>query len=101
MLGHRSPLEPHQLAPRARLRQKVVDRAPRSIPDRLWDELFEAMTCVRDRALLAFYVSSGARAGELLDLRLEHVDWAGKRIWVVSKGSRVLQEVPASPEAFG
>ncbi len=101
LLGHRSPLEPHQLAPRARLRQKVADRAPRSIPDQLWAELFEAMTCVRDRALLAFYVSSGARAGELLDLRLEHVDWAGKRIWVVSKGSRVLQEVPASPEAFG
>ncbi len=100
LLSHRSPLEPQRLAPRARLRQKVADRAPRSVPDRLWGELFEAMTCDRDRALLAFYVSSGARASELLGLRLEHVDWAGKRIWVVSKGSRTLQEVPASPEAF-
>ena len=100
LLAHRSPLEPHRLAPRARLRQKVADRAPRSIPDQLWGELFEAMTCDRDRALLAFYVSSGARASELLELRLEHVDWAGKRIWVLSKGSRTLQEVPASPEAF-
>jgi integrase len=100
LLGHRNPLEPHRLAPRARLRQKVADQAPRSIPDQLWTELFEAMTCDRDRALLAFYVSSGARASELLELRLEHVDWAGKRIWVVSKGSRALQEIPASPEAF-
>lgn len=100
LLSHRSPLEPQPPAPRGRLRQKVADRAPRSIPDRLWGELFEAMTCDRDRALLAFYVSSGARASELLGLRLEHVDWAGKRIWVVSKGSRTLQEIPASPEAF-
>jgi len=28
LLGHRSPLEPHQLARRARLRQKVADRCP-------------------------------------------------------------------------
>ena len=80
LLAHRSPLVPHRLAPRARLRQKVDDRAPRSISDQLWGELFQAMTCDRDRALLAFYVSSGARASELLELRLEHVDWAGKRI---------------------
>ncbi|MEU7863924.1 site-specific integrase [Nonomuraea sp. NPDC049141] len=101
LLAHRNPLEPHRLAPRARLRQKVVEQAPRSIPDPLWAELFEAMTCDRDRALLAFYVSGGARASELLELRLDHVDWAGMRIWVTSKGSHVLQEIPASPEAFG
>lgn len=100
LLAHRSPMEPHVLARRARLRQKVAEGSPRSIPDQMWGELFDAMTCDRDRALLAFYVSSGARASELLELRLEHVDWAGKRIWVVSKGSRQLQEIPASPEAF-
>jgi integrase len=66
----------------------------------LWDELLAAMTCDRDRCLLAFYVSSGARAGELLGLLMEHVDWAGQRIWVVSKGSGVLEPVPASPQAF-
>ncbi|MGH2367889.1 MAG: tyrosine-type recombinase/integrase [Chloroflexota bacterium] len=99
-LGHRSPIEPHQRVPRARLRQRVPDRAPRSVPDHLWGELLAAMTCDRDRALLALYVSSGARATELLGLRLEHVDWAGKRIWIVSKGSRLLEAIPASPEAF-
>ncbi|MGH3534114.1 MAG: hypothetical protein ACRDQG_05285 [Pseudonocardiaceae bacterium] len=39
---------------------------PRAIPDLMWDELFAAMTCDRDRTLLLCYVSSGARASELL-----------------------------------
>ncbi|MBF6270910.1 site-specific integrase [Nocardia farcinica] len=65
-LAHRSPLEPTPPTRRARLRQRVVDRPPRAIPDPLWDALFEAMGCERDRALLEFFVSSGARAAELL-----------------------------------
>ncbi len=100
MLAHRSPMEPVPHMARAPLRQKTADRAPRAIPDRLWDELFAAMTNDRDRSLLEFYVSSGARAGELLGLRLDQVDWAGQRIWVVSKSTRALEAVPASPLAF-
>jgi len=100
LLAHRSPMDAQAKVPRAPLRQKIADRVPRAIPDPLWEELFTSMTSHRDRALLAFYVSSGARASELLGLRLEHVDWAGQRIWVVSKGSRVLEPVPASPQAF-
>jgi integrase len=100
LLAHHSPIEPVHRVPRAPLRQKTPDRAPRAIPDALWDEFFAAMTCQRDRSLLAFYVSSGARASELLGLVLERVDWAGQRIWVVSKGSRSLEAVPASPQAF-
>ena len=101
LLGHRSPLEPVPVFRRAPLRQKVPKRAPRSIPDALWDELFETMGNDRDRALLAFYVSSGARASELLELIGERVDWGRQRIWVVSKGSREVSMVPGSPEAFG
>jgi integrase len=100
LLAHRSPIDAQAKVPRAPLRQKTAHRLPRAIPDPLWEELFASMTSHRDRALLAFYVSSGARASELLGLRLEHVDWAGQRIWVVSKGSRVLEPVPASPQAF-
>jgi integrase len=100
LLAHRSPIDPVPATPRAPLRQKTASKAPRAISDALWDELFAAMTCARDRALLAFYVSSGARASELLGLTSEQVDWAGQRIWVVSKGSRVLEPVPASPLAF-
>ena len=54
----------------------------------------------RDRALLEFYVSSGARASELLGVTLEDVDWGGQLIYVVSKGTRIRQPVPASPDAF-
>ncbi|MFJ9914714.1 tyrosine-type recombinase/integrase [Actinacidiphila glaucinigra] len=100
LLGHRSPIESRAAFRRAPLRQRVAERLPRSIPEPLWEELFTAMGSHRDRALLAFYVSSGARASELLGLRGRHVDWAGQRIWVISKGSRTLDALPASPEAF-
>ena len=99
-LAHRSPLEPVPLVRRARLRQKVPAQAPRAIPDHRWDEVFAEMSCDRDRALLEFYVSSGARAGELLGIGLEDIDWPGQLVYVISKGTRERQPVPASPDAF-
>ncbi len=99
-LAHRSPLEPVPGFRRARLRQKVPVQAPRAIPDHRWEELFAVMGCDRDRALLEFYVSSGARASELLAVGVDDIDWAGQRIYVVSKGTRARQAVPASPDAF-
>ncbi|WP_280270420.1 tyrosine-type recombinase/integrase [Nocardia wallacei] len=98
--AHLSPWEPKPVVRRARLRQKVPVTQPRSIPDRLWDELFDAMRTDRDRALLLFYVSSAARASELLGVELPDVDWGGLRIWVVSKGSRAREDIPADPQAF-
>ncbi|MGW7296681.1 tyrosine-type recombinase/integrase [Streptomyces sp. NPDC054829] len=99
-LGHRSPLEPMPVAGRARLRQRVPDRPPRSIPDRLWDELFAAMTCDRDRALLEVFVSSGARAEELLGITVGDIDWSGQRIYVITKGTRAREAVPVSPQGL-
>jgi len=99
-LAHRSPLEPAPVVRRARLRQKVPTQAPRAIPDQRWDEFFAEMGCDRDRALLEFYVSSGARAGELLGIGLEDIDWPGQLVYVISKGTRERQPVPASPDAF-
>lgn len=99
-LAHRSPFEAAVPFRRARLRQRVAEGAPRAIPDDLWDELFAAMTCDRDRALLLFYVTGGARAGELLGVSVGDVDWAAMQVYVVSKGTRLKQPVPASPEAF-
>lgn len=58
------------------------------------------MTSNRDRALLALYVSSGARASELLGLCGGDVHWGEHMITVVSKGSRLRERVPASPDAF-
>ncbi|WEH18490.1 site-specific integrase [Streptomyces sp. VNUA24] len=99
-LGHRSPLEPTPVVGRARLRQRVSDRSPRSIPDRLWDELFTAMNCDRDRALLEIFVSSGARAKELLGITVSDIDWSGQRIYVITKGTRAREAVPVSPQGL-
>lgn len=99
-LAHHSPIEPVPRYRRARLRPKVPVRRPRAIPDQQWDALFARMRCDRDRALLACYVSSGARASELLGIGLGDVDWSGGWLWVISKGSRVRQQVPVSPEAL-
>jgi site-specific recombinase XerC len=57
------------------------------------------MGCERDRAVLEFFVSSGARA-ELLGVTPEDIDWAERRIFVVSKGTRKREPIPASPQAF-
>lgn len=100
LLAHRSPIAARPVVRRAPLRQRVAEQAPRSIPEPLWDELFGALRTNRDRALFECYVSSGGRAAELLGMLGRHVDWAGQRIWVVSKGTRVLEPVPASPAAF-
>ncbi|WP_399511653.1 tyrosine-type recombinase/integrase [Williamsia muralis] len=99
-LAHRSPIESQQRHRRARLRQKAVDTQPRSIPDKLWSELFAVLRCPRDRALLLCYVTSGARASELLGSTTGDVDWAQQRIWVISKGTRLRRPVPVSPEAL-
>lgn len=99
LLAHHSPMEPPPLVRRAPLRQKLPHQQPRSIPDALWQELFDSMRCTRDRALLACYVCSGARASELLGLRTGDIDWAGMRMWLARKGSDVLSAVPLSPQA--
>ena len=39
---------------------------PRQIPDEVFNELFARLPSHRDRALVAFWVSTGARASELL-----------------------------------
>lgn len=48
---------------------KEPKSAPRSIRDQAFNDLYAALSCSRDRALNAFYISTGARASELLDVR--------------------------------
>lgn len=99
-LAHRSPLEPRPQHRRAPLRQKSAERVPRSLPDDLAAELLAAMGNARDRALLALFLSTGARASELLGVTGDRVDWTRQQLCVISKGTRALQPVPASPEAL-
>jgi len=55
-------------------RPVVPSRIPRDIPDEEFNEIFAALGSHRDRALVAFYVSTGARASELLSAARGGVD---------------------------
>ena len=81
-------------------RPRLVQRIPRSIPDERFSELFTQLTSHRDRALLALWVSTGARAAELLGATAGDADAGQQLITVILKGTRLMQTVPASPDAF-
>jgi site-specific recombinase XerC len=98
--AHHNPMEAFGAERSGRFRPKVPTRVPRQIPDEKFDELFAQLGSHRDRALVAFWISTGARASELLDARLGDVDPGQQLITVIRKGTRVLQQLPASPDAF-
>jgi site-specific recombinase XerD len=85
---------------RGRSRPRVASRVPRSVPDGEFNEIFAALPSHRDRALVAFYVSTGARASELLSATLGGVEPGRQLITVVRKGTGALQQLPASTDAF-
>lgn len=98
--AHHNPLEPFGGGRTGRYRRKLVQRLPRQIPDEMFDKLFARLGCDRDRALVAFWVSTGARAAELLGATVADADPGQQLITVVRKGTRALQQLPASPDAF-
>jgi site-specific recombinase XerD len=98
--AHRSPMEPFQPGRAGRYRPKTPRRIPRQIPDQKFDELFARLGSYRDRALVAFWVSTGARAAELLGARRADADPGQQLITVIRKGTQALQPLPASPDAF-
>ena len=69
------------------------------IPDERFNELFAGWRRDRDRALVAFWISTGARASELLGAPCD-IDPGQQLITVVRKGSRAMQQLPASADAF-
>ena len=98
--AHHNPMNPFKPERSGRYRPKVTAPVPRQIPDEKFDELFAALRSHRDRALVAFWVSTGARASELLGATVGDVDPGQQLITVIRKGTRVLQQLPASPDAF-
>jgi site-specific recombinase XerD len=98
--AHQNPMDPHRNERTGLYRPKVPARIPRSVPDTEFNEIFARLGSHRDRALVAFYVSTGARASELLSATLGGVDPGRQLISVVRKGSRATQELPASTDAF-
>jgi integrase len=99
--AHHNPMQPWRRPGRtAPYQPKAPKRIPRAIPDERFNELFAALASHRDRALLAFWISTGARAQELLTVIRGRVDPADQLIGVIRKGSRALQMLPASADAF-
>ena len=98
--AHRNPMEPYRGERSGRYRPRLARRAPHHIPEEKFNELFAALGSHRDRALVAFWVSTGARASELLGLSRRDADPGQQLIAVIRKGTRQLQQLPASPDAF-
>jgi len=98
--AHHNPMEPHRHERIGRYRPTVPSRVPRAIRDDEFNEIFARLRSHRDRALVAFYVSTGARASELLSVIQRGVDPGRQLISVVRKGSGAVQELPASTDAF-
>ena len=98
--AHRNPMDEWKPERTGRYRPTVPKRIPRAIPDDWFNKLFAVLGSDRDRALVAFWISTGARASELLGMR--HCDvYPGEQvISVVRKGSRAVQQLPASADAF-
>lgn len=97
--AHHNPMEPVRNERTGLYRPTVPARIPRSVPDDEFNEIFARLGSHRDRALVAFYVSTGARASELLSVTQGGVDPGRQLITVVRKGG-VTQELPASSDAF-
>lgn len=98
--AHHNPMEPVRNERTGLYRPSVPARIPRSVPDEEFNEIFARLGSHRDRALVAFYVSTGARASELLSVTQGGADPGRQLITVVRKGGRSTQELPASTDAF-
>jgi integrase len=98
--AHHNPMEPYRRERAGLYRPRVPARIARSVPDGEFNEIFARLPSHRDRALVAFYVSTGARASELLSATAGGADPGRQLITVIRKGSGAVQELPASTDAF-
>ena len=98
--AHRNPMDEDRHERAGRYRPVVARRVPRAIPDEWFSRLFAALGSDRDRALVAFWISAGVRASELLGMRQGDFYPGQQMISVTRKGSRARQQVPASADAF-
>ncbi|MFF5589082.1 tyrosine-type recombinase/integrase [Streptomyces hygroscopicus] len=98
--AHHNPMDGWKPERVGRYRPSLPKRIPRSIPDEWFNKLFAVLPSNRDRALVAFRISTGARASELIGIRHCDVDPGQQLISVVRKGSQAVQQVPASADAY-
>ena len=98
--AHHNPMDEWRPERTGRYRPTVPRRIPRAIPDGWFNKLFASLPSDRDRALVAFWISTGARASELLGMRQCDFLPGEQLISVVRKGTRATQQLPASADAF-
>ena len=98
--AHHNQMEPYRGERSGLYRPRLARRAPHHIPEEMFNQLFAALGSHRDRALVAFWVSTGARASELLAATCRDADPGQQLIAVIRKGTRYLQQLPASPDSF-
>jgi len=98
--AHHNPMDEWRPERTGRYRPTVPKRIPRAIPDGWFNQLFASLPSDRDRALVAFWISTGARASELLGMHQCDFKPGEQLISVVRKGTRAVQELPASADAF-
>lgn len=95
--AHHNPMEPYRNERSGLYRPRQTQRTPHSIPDEKFNELFAQLASHRDRALVAFWVSSGARVSELLGVRQGDVDPGRQLVTVVRKSTRANRWTGWSP----
>ncbi|MFD8609589.1 tyrosine-type recombinase/integrase [Streptomyces sp. NPDC059631] len=98
--AHHNPMDAHKQERKGRYRPIVPERIPRRIPDDKYTEVFAGLRSHRDRALLAFWVSTGARASELLTSNERDALPGQQLIGVIRKGTQDYQQLPAAPDSF-
>ena len=81
--AHHNPMEPFANERAGRYRPRLTQRVPRRIPDDRFNQIFARLRSDRDRALVALWVSTGARASELLGARGGDVDPGQQLITVI------------------
>ncbi|WP_327391388.1 site-specific integrase (plasmid) [Streptomyces microflavus] len=98
--AHHNPMDKFKAERKGRYRPTVPKQIPRRIPEEKYAEVFAGLRSDRDRALLAFWVSNGARAEELLSAKQSDAKVGQQTIGVIRKGTREYQELPANLDAY-
>ncbi|MGW0825296.1 hypothetical protein [Streptomyces sp. NPDC002845] len=92
--AHHNPMDEFKNERKGRYRPTVPERTPRRIPDDKYTEVFAGLRSHRDRALLAFWVSTGARASELLTSHERDALPGQQLIGVTRKAPRTTSSCP-------
>ena len=72
---------PHTIM-QPKIKVKLPEALPRAIPSEDVQQLLEAITTVRDRALILLLLRTGMRIGELLEVKLSDINLAERKILI-------------------